>query len=258
MKNFWKIVNKIINEADIVIEVLDARFIEETLNKEIDGKLRIRDKHIIYVLNKSDLVKEKFENISINLTNYVFVSAINNLGTTQLRRKIKEITLQIREKDPKKEIIIGVLGYPNTGKSSLINVLKQKKAVRTSPVAGHTIGIQKIRLGEKLYILDTPGVFPELEKGEQKDELQESLMNVKDPSKIKDPESVAVVIIDKIKAKNPKIIEDLYKIKLRETAEETLEAIAKKHNWIQKGAKPNIDLVSRKIITDWQRGKIIF
>lgn len=253
MKSFWKIVNKIIHDADIILEVLDARFINETRNQEIDAKIKRKGKDLIYVLNKSDLVTERFEDIKPEFEPYIFVSAKKNLGTTQLRKKINELA-QSKKLQGKKNILIGIMGYPNTGKSSVINVLKQRKAARTSPIPGHTVGIQRIKLATGLYIMDTPGVFPKLE---EKDEEKRALINVKDPSKIKEPEFVAITIIEKAISKNPKALEELYKIKIQETSEETIEAIARKYNWLIKRGRPNIDLVSRKIISDWQRGILI-
>ena len=56
---------------------------------------------------------------------------------------------------------VGVLGYPNTGKSSIINALKGRASAPTSPVSGYTKGMQWIRASKRMYLLDPPGVFPD-------------------------------------------------------------------------------------------------
>lgn len=247
MVSFWRVVNEVIRDSDVVLEVLDARFPEETRNREVEEKTRFYNKKVIYILNKSDLLKERIDDIETKLEPHVFVSATKNLGTTKLR-------LLLRNYMPKdKPLMVGVVGYPNTGKSSLINVLKHKKSAKVSSTPGQTRGIQKIRISENIYLLDTPGVFAYKEKDEEK----HSLMNVKDYRKIEHPESVALSILEKAYEKDPRVIEELYKVKPVEDSEQTLEMIAKRYKWLVKGGKPNLDLTSRKIIQDWQRGKLI-
>ena len=246
MKPFQETVNRVINESDIVIIVLDSRFVQETRNRPIEEKIRRKRKEIIYVLNKSDLLKERFEDIKLNLHGHaIFVSAVNNLGTTKLRNILKEYK--------KRPLIVGVIGYPNTGKSSLINALKQRKSAGTSPIAGFTRGMQKIKVARGIYLFDTPGVFPRLER----DELKHSLISAKDPNRVEDPDIIASQIIEIIIKKDKKILENLYKIKIKsEDPQEILEQIAIASNWLIKGGLPNIDLTAKKIITDWQKGKI--
>ena len=64
MPSFWKHVNKVIKEADIIIEVLDARMVEETRNFEVEDKVKKEEKILLYVFNKCDLAsKEKLKTI---------------------------------------------------------------------------------------------------------------------------------------------------------------------------------------------------
>ncbi|MBI5881377.1 GTPase, partial [archaeon] len=62
MANYWKLVNDVIREADILLEILDGRSIDETRNIEIEDKVKKSGKVLIYVINKCDLVdKDKME-----------------------------------------------------------------------------------------------------------------------------------------------------------------------------------------------------
>ena len=76
---------KLINESDIIIQVLDARFPEETRNKEVEKQIAKQNKKIIYVLNKSDLLtkkpKQRFP--------HIYISCKLREGSKQLRNKIK-------------------------------------------------------------------------------------------------------------------------------------------------------------------------
>jgi ribosome biogenesis GTPase A len=51
-----------------------------------------------------------------------------------------------------------VIGYPNTGKSSIINTLKGTKCCKTAPIPGETKVWQYVTLTKKIYLIDSPGV----------------------------------------------------------------------------------------------------
>ena len=89
-KQFWKIVNTVIDEADVLLEVLDARLIEETSNIEIEKKVFEAKKPLIYVLNKCDLI----EKVNFSKTPYVLMSSKDAIGI----KKIKRTNTYSREK----------------------------------------------------------------------------------------------------------------------------------------------------------------
>ncbi len=243
MRNFWKIVNQVIDEADILLEILDARFIDETRNREIEDKVKRKDKQIIYVLNKCDLVnKEKLEMAKKRLHPSVFVSTKEHKGTSILLKTILQYA------DRKKErVIVGVLGYPNTGKSSVINALKGRASASVSPVGGHTKGKQLVKMTQKVYLMDTPGVYPYKENNQTKHALVASI----DYNKVKEPEAVFYQLYEDFKER----IEQHYEVKA-ENADEFLEKLALKLNLIKKGNKPDTVRAARKVLKDWQQNKL--
>jgi len=240
MVHFWKVVNEVLKQSDIVLEVVDARFPDKGRNEEIEGKLKSMKKDFILVLNKADLLKLE-ERKSVDVKYYVYVSALQNLGTTKLRTLIKRLS-------NKETTNIGIVGYPNAGKSSLINVLRQRKVAGTSSMPGFTKGVQKIRLSKGLYLLDTPGVYEYREKDDEK----LSWIGAKSADKVRDPEYVAMKILSEAK---PEEIENAYGVECNEDINELIEEIALKLNYYKKGKTPDTDRVSRKIIRDWQQGK---
>ena len=247
MANFWNIGNKVIYDADILLLILDARQIDETRNNEIEDKVKRLKKPLIYVITKSDLVdKEVAERHKKSLKNSVFVSAKFHHGTKILRDRI--LIAGKRAYKDKEKFKVGVLGYPNVGKSSLINAMKGKKAARTSILSGYTRGVQNVRMDNKITMIDTPGVIPYQEKDAEKHILTGTI----DFTKTKDPELAVMTIMSKYPGK----IESYYEVVQKEDPEEVLEEIALKKNILIKGGKPDTQRASRMILKDWQKGDI--
>ncbi len=241
-KHFWNLVYSVIDQSDVVLEVLDARLINETRNRRIEEIIKRDNKKLIHVINKVDMINIKDLKPKLKeLTNPVFVSSKQRLGTTILKKKI----MSVGQKD---EIVVGVVGYPNTGKSSVINAIAGHKKARTSPTSGFTRGIQKVKASDRIMLLDTPGVIPV----EDQDVIRHCLIGSKNPQAVKEPDLVAIYLITELKGK----VEACYGVEPTDNPEETLANIAKKINRWKKHGLPDIDGVSRTIIMDWQRGKI--
>ncbi|HLC22488.1 MAG TPA: GTPase [Candidatus Nanoarchaeia archaeon] len=240
MKNFWEIVNKVIHECDIILLVMDARFPELTYNQEI--KEKAGTKPVIYVLNKADLAqKSELIKWKRKHRNAVFISATKRLGTGMLRTKILEVARG-------EKVRIGVVGYPNTGKSSLINALRGRHVAPTSSASGFTKGKQYIRISENIMIYDTPGVLPYMEK----DKVKLAMIGAEDFTKVKDADLVVLELIKQHK----KIMCKYYKVP-EDDQEKVLESIAERYHKRAKGGVLDLNAMARMILKDWQRGKII-
>ncbi len=235
-KNFWRVVNQVIRDSDILIEVLDARFPQLSRNEEIEQKIAAAGKKLIAAINKSDL-NTTLSRLTID-HQYIIVSSKTRQGLRDLR-----IALKIEAKRMKKDqVTIGVLGYPNTGKSSIINALKGRRAARTSPKSGFTKGMQRVRLSKDISLFDSPGVFP----FQQKDEVKYTLLGALDPGKCEFPEDAAQVLLETFGDK----ISSTY------GCAPDLETIAERLGKRKKGGILDLKGAAIKIIQDWQRGKI--
>jgi len=240
MPSFWKHVNKVLQEADIIIEVLDARMISETRNSELESKIRRLGKIIIYAINKCDLADQKeLEKVKRILKPSVFISSKEHLGTTMLKKKILELSRG-------EKVIVGVVGYPNVGKSSLINALAGRGAARTSAESGYTKGFQKIKVDNKILLLDTPGVFPRNEN----DTIKYGKIGAIDYAQIKEPEIAALTLIEE----NKEWVMEHYQVS-GEDSEEILEQIGRKLKKLGRKGEVDLEATSRLILKKWQMGK---
>ncbi|MBS3165791.1 50S ribosome-binding GTPase [Candidatus Woesearchaeota archaeon] len=242
MARFWKHVNGVLREAELIIEVLDARMIQESRNPEIEKKIRLLEKKILYVVTKCDLVDANTLKKSMReLKPSVFISSKDKLGTTILKKKIMELSHG-------ETVTVGIVGYPNVGKSSLINALSGRSSARTSAESGFTKGIQKIKVGEKILVIDTPGVFAK----EEKESMHLVKIGAVDYGRVRDPETAALRLIEEQK----KAICKFYGIKNLDDAEDILEQIGLKLYLLVRKGQVNIEAAARIVLRDWQLGKI--
>ena len=251
-----KIAHKIISECDIILAVLDARNPEGTRNKNLEDKIKESNKKLIYVLNKADLVPVKIlerwkeiiksENPEASV---VFVSSKHKKGTKILRDDIKKY-LQLKGI---KEGKVGVVGYPNVGKSSLINALTGKKSAASGLVAGLTKGEQWIKLTKNIKLLDTPGVI------EPKDEDELVMIGALRYEKIENPVEPAIKILKNLYAFDENIVKNYYNIEINnieDINEEFIEKIGKKLNYLGKNGIIDMKRTAKSIIKDYQDGKL--
>jgi len=241
---FWKAVNSIINDADILILVLDSRYIDETRNKEVEDKVAKSGKPFIYALNKCDLSDQEFlEMQRKKMKHSVFVSSTEYHGIKMLKEKIYTLGSQSGLELPR----VGLLGYPNVGKSSLANALKGKGSAPTSSVAGHTRGTQHVR-AKKFLLLDSPGVIPYREN----DDMKHAMIGAKSAEQIKEPEDAVFYLLDK----NKEELGKRYNVKV-EDYEDFLDAVAIQKNYLIKGGVPDTERAARAILKEWQSEKHI-
>lgn len=246
-------IDSIIHEADIILEILDARFIEKTRNIEMEKRVKNLGKKLIYAFNKSDLtdIQKVRTEVEMNeLMPHIFISSRDRAGAGFLKRMLKIEAGKIG----KNVVNIGIVGYPNTGKSSLINFLTGKSATRTSSEAGYTKGIQKVKLSKGLYLIDTPGIIPIYEKSQTNRELvaKHSQIGAITWDKTKNPD----MVVFKIMKEHPGIMEKYYGINSDGNSEELIEHLGRKWNYIKKGNEVDEMRTAKKILKDWQEGKI--
>lgn len=149
----------------------------------------------------------------------------------------------------KKCISVGFIGYPNVGKSSIINTLRAQKVCKVAPLAGETKVWQYITLMKRIYLIDCPGVvYP---SGDT--DTETVLKGVVRVENIKDPEDHIPTVLERVKKE---YIIKTYKIEKWQDTDDFLEQMARRTGKLLKGAEPDIPTVAKMILNDWQRGKL--
>lgn len=247
-RGFWFVVRDIIRKADVVLEVLDARLPEITRHKKLEEHAARFKKPVILVVNKVDLVsRDTINSIKREYSgmDYVLVSSKFADGISDL---IKIIKIRIKKADIKAAIV----GYPNTGKSSLINRLSKGGRAGTGAASGFTKGLQLIKGKADLILFDTPGVVP----FEDRDEVRLGLVAGISPEKLKEPDIVAYELIKLFKKHNPSALSDAYQINPYMEEDEILEEYGKRRNMLKKGGIIDERRAAITFLMDWHKGKI--
>lgn len=151
----------------------------------------------------------------------------------------------------RKQISVGFIGYPNTGKSSIINTLRKKKVCTVAPIPGETKVWQYITLMKRIYLIDCPGVVPPSSHDTEEDILLRGVVRVENV------EYPAQYIAAVLRRTQPKHIERTYEVKdYDDDPIEFLSILARNGGRLLKGGEPDVDGVAKMVLNDFLRGKI--
>jgi ribosome biogenesis GTPase A len=249
------VVRDVVRISDIVLEILDARFIEETCNLKVEESVLNSGKKLVYVLNKCDLVdvKKLEKSLPKRMKPYVFVSVKEKTGLGDLKARIKMEAKKVLKDTDRKRVHVGVIGYPNAGKSSVINFVTRRGVAKVGAKAGWTRGMQKIKMSEGILILDTPGVISEDKYSTEASSFAKDVkVGARTYSDVKNPEEV----VDYLLGDSAEIIDRFYDIESRGDVDILIEELGKKKGFLIKGGEVDVDRTARIILRDWQEGKI--
>ncbi len=245
----WRVVREAIDEADLIVEVVDARDPIGTRNRKLEKLAKESGKPILLVMNKADLVPKEWaeEYKRKSEVPVVFISARERKGTGILRREIKKLARPLLEEQER--VKVALIGYPNVGKSTIINTLKGKKAVKTAPIPGYTKGKQLIRLSKRIWLLDSPGVVPI-------DDFDELVIKGGFPAdKIEEPVKPALKLIGRILETRKEAITEKFGIEEFNSSEEILRKIGERRGLIKSGGEVDLEETARWFLHEWQTGR---
>src|SRR3989344_2372044 len=154
---------------------------------------------------------------------------------------------ELIEKAGEKDIIYVLNKADLVERKTLERLKKNTLSASTSPHSGHTKAKQLIKITDNVYLIDTPGVLPYMER----DKIKLAMIGAEDFTKTKDPDLAAMELIKNKK----KMICKFYGVK-ESPPEKVIESIAIKYKRLSKGGKANINETARIILRDWQKGKI--
>ena len=203
--NILKQAGMAIDEATVLIWVVDARAGVTQLDEELAALLRSTGKHVLVAANKTDsssLESESTEFFRFGFHDIFPISAEQGIGLGELLDSVVE-ELKLGEREPheeepaaSRELRLAIVGRPNVGKSSLLNRLLGEDRVIVSPVAGTTRDAidTVLQTPERNFrLIDTAGIR---RKGKT-DEMAEKLSVIM-ARKSLERADVAIVIVDAV------------------------------------------------------------
>jgi ribosome biogenesis GTPase A len=239
-----------LGRIDIVIEVRDARAPLLTSNKPFTDTIQEKPRLVVY--NKTNLAKPEVtalwkEWLAKKNEHFIFINALDKKSATEVLQRSKEI-LNIGTK-----VKMVIIGLPNTGKSSIINMLSGRTASKVADKPGQTHKELWIKSNASLDILDTPGVMPPV-LDSRRQALQLSALNTIS-ERIMDKEDTACFIIENLLENNAEELKAHYKIEnLTNDLVETLNQIAQKRGCIFKKNEYDYERVYKLVINDFRKG----
>jgi ribosome biogenesis GTPase A len=249
-----KAIEERIKGIDVVIEMLDSRLPASSANPMLADL--VAGKPALKVLSKQDMADPA--RTTEWLAHYNAKAGVRAIAidasTPAPAKAIIEACQQLAPNrgGVDKPMRVLICGIPNVGKSTLINSLKGKRAVKTGDEAGVTKQEQRVTLAPDFYLYDTPGVlWPRII-------VAQSGFNLAASGAIGvaafDDETVALELLNYLIANYPESIEQRYKITAvtDHTDESLLEAIARYRGAIQSGGRLNLTKAADIVINDFR------
>ena len=254
MTKAMRMMEKEVSLADGIIYVLDARCPAASFNPkllEISGS-----KPVLYILNKCDLADGRVDNFLKLIPNSIQVNAAIARSRKAILGAIDKLVAEKRERNLAKGYTkifrFLVVGVPNTGKSTIINLLAGSKRTVTGNKAGVTRGKQWIRL-DGFELLDTPGTMP------PSCENQSLALHLAYAGSINDDildlDDIALELLGELYEKYPERLEERYGI-TGGTKIEMLESVCARRGFVIRGGEYDFERGIRAVIDDFRKGRL--
>ncbi|WFD26393.1 nuclear GTP-binding protein nug1 [Malassezia nana] len=294
VKMFMKELRKVLEHADVLLEVLDVRDPLGCRAYAIEQEAQRLGKKVVLILNKIDLVpasnarawlaylRNEFPTLPFKASTQqqrhhlgqnqgvmwkkekqgeeLLAGGAEAVGTRAILQLIKNYS---RNLNLKSSITVGTIGAPNVGKSSLINSLKRSRVCGVASTPGHTKVVQGIMLDRHIRLLDSPGIVfsdanaPPGATPEQIEAAAQAAMlrNVLKVELVEDPQEPVQAILHRI---DPKYLAEVYNIPELPSrdVQDFLLRVAYQKGRLSRGALPDLDGTARSILHDWNTGKI--
>ncbi|EXK47480.1 hypothetical protein FOXG_00204 [Fusarium oxysporum f. sp. lycopersici 4287] len=303
-KTYDRVFKQVVEQADVVLYVLDARDPEGTRSREVERQIMAAasgGKRLILVINKVDLIPPKvLRDWLIYLRRYFPTLPLRASGAAPNAHTFnhRDLTVQstsatlfkalksfAASRQLKRAVSVGVIGYPNVGKSSVINALLSRmsgkggsssKACPAGAEAGVTTSIRSVKIDSKLTLLDSPGVvFPSSSstqsaglvslKNATEAHAHLVLLNAVPPKQIADPMPAVTLLLKRLSA-SPDLMQKLTSVYdipalLPDRADgdittDFLVQVARKRGRLGRGGIPNLSAAAMTVVTDWRDGRI--
>lgn len=174
-------------------------------------------------------------------------STTNSFGKGSLIQLLRQFSSLHSER---KQISVGFIGYPNTGKSSIINTLRKKKVCTVAPLPGETKVWQYITFMKRILLIDCPGVVPPNPNDSKAEILLRGVVRVEN---VENPEDYVAAALERCK---PHHIVRTYDVHDYKDDVDFLTKLAKKAGRLLKAGEPDLGGVAKMVLNDFIRGKL--
>ncbi|KAM5539914.1 hypothetical protein V8D89_006417 [Ganoderma adspersum] len=257
---------KVIDSSDVIVHVIDARDPLGTLCESVLEFVRKEKAHkqVVLIINKCDLVPNwvtarYIQHLTPRYPTLAFHASPNHsFGKGSLIQLLRQFS-QLHS--DKKQISVGFIGYPNVGKSSVINTLKAGKVCNVAPVPGETKVWQYITLTKRIYLIDCPGIVPT--SNARDSQTATVLKGVVRVEALATPSEHIPTLMERVK---PIYLSRTYGVPLPNADDPTqgwdseafLDKLARMKGRLLKGGEPDLEAVAKILLSDWVRGRIPF
>jgi nuclear GTP-binding protein len=294
-KKFYDDLLKVVNSADVVLVVLDARDPEACRSEKLETEIRSSGKRLVFLLNKIDLVPAEvveawlafYRKIAPTLAfkacltgagkaarknpltmgpirgnEEVYQSSSANLGADKLIQLLKQYS---RNDLGTASLTVGIVGFPNVGKSSIINTLTGLRRgtgssnhgghVRTGNHAGVTSQLQEVQLDNKITLIDSAGVvFPSSVGNCDASLILRRAINV---DSLRDPVGTVGRLLNHRGVTREGLCQ-LLRVSSFADAQELIRNVAQVHGKVKRGGGADIEASARFILNRVSDGKVHF
>eukprot|EP01069_Polyplicarium_translucidae_P008623 Polyplicarium_translucidae@DN3239_c0_g1_i1.p2 len=278
---FSKELHKVIQMSDVILQVLDARDPGNCMSSAVERIVRqSASKRLVYLINKIDLApisatKAWIAYLRKRAPVLAFKAALNHaerahvattsalnaseaqlrsssqvIGASALVQLLKNYCRTSSSSKNKSSITVGIVGYPNVGKSSIINSLKRSTtAAKVGVEPGVTRQLQRVQLDANICLVDAPGVIMHGTANDAANVLRNGvkLSNLRDPGKA----------VDELLLRCPKeSMMRFFSVPYFEDSADFLAHLARVRGKFAKGGRPDSVAAARLALADWTSGKV--
>ncbi len=257
MAKAMRMMGENLNLCDGVVFVLDARAPASSFNARIVDM--VGGKPVLYLLNKADLADAKADMLLAKLRSVRRAIAVSSLSPSSVRpvreameELVREKAERNREKGTTRTFRFLVAGIPNTGKSTLINLLAGGRRAEVGDRAGVTRTGQWVKCGD-FALFDTPGVMPPACENQTMARRLAYLGCLNDDILALD--EIALSLLSDMAEAYPSALAERYGVS-EGTPLELLDAVCGRRGFVRKGGEFDYERGERALLDDLRKGKL--